>query len=178
MTRLSGWLPSLLALVPLVTGCLVDDPPAYRAPQRTPPRIGGPRVLPRLDEIITYRADANQPLVFTIPISSEDVGDQVEGRLYSDYLDAQSNIRRVEKIPASTLDEGERILKMDWTPGNDLAPGCHRITLRVTHAANWRSNAAVYDPADVDEVYWFAKINVDDTRLPTLVDCPDASNVR
>jgi hypothetical protein len=165
----------LALLLPLLTSCLVDDPPAYRAPQRTAPRISTLRVLPRLDQLIKYPSNINEPVAFEIPISSEDAGDEVEGRLYTNYIGATTQIADLNALPPSTLDEGERILRLNWYPDVDDAPGCYRVILRVSHASNWRGRAEVVDPSDVDEAYWFAKVFVDAPGSSTLLDCPDAS---
>lgn len=160
----------------MLTSCLVDDPPAYRAPLRTPPRISVLRVLPRLDEIITYPRNSTEGVAFEIPISSEDAGDEVEGRLYTNYLGATSTIADLRTLAPSTLDEGERVLRMNWSPDPDVQPGCYRIILRVSHAKNWRGRAELIDASDVDEAYWFAKVFVDAPGTSTLLDCPDASS--
>jgi len=190
MTRLSWWFRprcrcsgvssalarlSLLAGLPLVSGCLVDDPPAYRAPQRTPPHINALRVLPRLDEITTYPPNSTEEVAFEIPISSEDAGDEVEGRLFTNYIGSQSKIADLRTLAPSTLDDGERTLRMHWSPDQDARPGCYRIILRVSHASNWRGRAELLDPTDVDEAYWFAKVYVEAPATSSLLDCPDAS---
>lgn len=192
MTQLSRWLrrgransrgPSvwarlpLLALLPLLNGCLIDDPPAYRAPQRTAPRISALRVLPRLDELITYQANQTEMLDFEIPITSEDAGDEVEGNLYKNRVGLGATISGRGKLPASTLDEGERILRLQWKPEVTDPPGCYRLIFRVSHARNWRTTSELFDPSDVDEAYWFAKVYLDAVGSSTVVDrdCPDAT---
>ncbi len=167
---------SLVATLTMLPSCLVDDPPAYRAPLRTAPRINALRVLPRLDEIITYPPNSVEGVAFEIPISSEDAGDEVEGRLYTNYIGTLSDITDIQQLPPSTLDEGDRVLRMTWSPNLDVQPGCYRIILRVSHKRNWRGRAELIDPSDVDEAYWFAKVFVDAPGTSTLLDCPDASN--
>jgi hypothetical protein len=192
MTRLSWWgrLParnqpayavlarlSLLATLPVLPSCLVDDPPAYRAPLRTAPRINALRALPRLDEIISYPPNTTEGVAFEIPIASEDAGDEVAGRLYVNYIGARSTaIEDIATLPPSTLDEGERTMRMNWFPNLDAQPGCYRIILRVSHARNWRGRAELIDATDVDEAYWFAKVFVEAPSTATLLDCPDASS--
>lgn len=169
MTRRVWCLPLSLMLL---SGCLVDDPPEYRAPQRTAPRINGLGVLPRLDSIITYPANSTEGILFSIPISSEDAGESVQARLFENYVTTQSTVIPFESLPASTLDEGDRVATMRWFPGFNLQPGCYRLVVRVSHTSNWRGAAELYDPSDLDEVSWFAKIRVESGSASTLVDCP------
>jgi hypothetical protein len=156
---------------------LIDDPPAYRAPQRTAPRISTLRVLPRLDELITYQANETEMLDFEIPITSEDAGDEVEANLYKNRVGIGATIAGRGKLPASTLDEGERILRLQWKPDVTDPPGCYRVIIRVSHARNWRTTSELFDPSDVDEAYWFAKVYLDAVGSSTVVDrdCPDAT---
>jgi hypothetical protein len=174
-----SWLNKLLplCLAPALSGCLIDDPPAYRAPQRTVPHINGLRAVPRLDEMILYPVRGN-PISFSVPFSSEDVGERVQGRLFMDYVGSGSGLLvALSDVSASTLDEGERTLKMAFTPLSNVEPGCHRLTLRVSHLNNWRDAGDLYDPSDLDEAYWFAKIYVDPQDPTDLVECPVASGV-
>lgn len=172
LARLGSFAP-----LPLLTSCLVDDPPAYRAPQRTPPRISTLRVLPRLDELITYPDNSTEMIAFEIPITSEDAGDAVEAHLYKNHIGVSASAL-LGKLPPSTLDEGERILRMQWKPEVTDPPGCYRIILRVSHAGNWRATSELYDPSDVDEAYWFAKVFLDAPGSSTVAnrDCPDATS--
>jgi len=156
----------------LLSSCLVDDPPAYRAPQRTAPRINGLRVLPRLDSIITYKSGSTEGIAFSIPISSEDAGEPVQARIFQDYVNTQSDVRPFESLPPSTLDEGDRTASTIWFPAFTTQPGCHRLIVRVSHESNWRGPAELYDPSDVDEVSWFARIFLDAPGGTTLADCP------
>lgn len=174
MRRAFSWLSLLLA----VSGCLVDDPPAYRAALRTAPRISGLRAVPRLDEIITYPSNSTEPVTFSVPIVSEDAGQEIQARLFLDYSGSRSDLVTLAELPASTLDEGERDLPVVWYPRPGIAPGCHRLTLRVSHTSNWHGLADLFDPSDLDEAYWFAKIYVDPTNINSLVDCPSASTAR
>lgn len=163
------------ALLP-VGGCLVDDPPAYRAPQQTAPHINALRVLPRLDSIITYSYFSNEGIAFSIPISSEDVGEPIQARLFTDFVTTQSDVRLFERLPPSTLDEGDRVASYVWSPPRATPPGCHRVIVRVSHESNWRASSELYDPTDVDEVAWFARLFVDAPGVTNLADCPFPSD--
>jgi len=175
-SRLSALgLVGLVAALPLLTGCLVDDPPPYRAPQQTAPRINNLRVLPRVDTIITYSFNSTEGIAFSIPIASEDAGEPVQAQLFLDFVNQQSNVKQFEPLAPATLDEGDRIASTVWFPQFSVVSGCHRVIVRVSHESNWRGPAELYDESDVDEVSWFARIFVDAPGVTTLADCPSPS---
>jgi hypothetical protein len=161
---------SILAALSLLPGCLVDDPPAYTAPQRTAPRIVGTRAVPALDQIIPTNEAEVVP--FAVPVISEDAGETVTGKLFLNFADQGFEPIDDTRLPASTIDEGERTLRLSWVVRSDLKPGCHRVTLRVSHTSNFGNGPAVQDPSDVDEVYWFANVNVTPANANVLVACP------
>lgn len=161
-------------MLPMLSGCLVDDPPPYHAPQRTAPNINASEVTPRLDALII--ASSGDRLSFDVPMVSEDAGQELEGRLFLDYVDIDSEQLKTATLPASTLDDGERTMKLVWKVRPDLRPGCHRFTLKVTHRLNWAEDGSVIDSTDLDEAYWFANINVTPQNANVLIDCPSASS--
>src|SRR5205814_527512 len=110
---------------------------------------------PRLDQLII--TDSGKTVDFSVPVSSEDAGDALYAALFVDFSPGDDPERSL-KLPASTLDEGERTLHLSWRARADIKPGCHRITLLVTHLSNWITGADVVNKADLDEAYWFANI--------------------
>jgi hypothetical protein len=177
---------SLLAVaVAMLPGCLVEDPPEYRAPTRTPPRLNLTRALPSPDQIRITRRGSTIP--FEIPVSSEDDGVGLAGFLLVDY-DGVSRWSQWggAELPPSTLDDGDRKLQFNPTVDatNDFADedellGCHRVTLRVTHRDNFILGTIplVVDPADVAEAYWYLNvIGSSPTEDPSVLrNCPQAS---
>jgi len=164
---------SSMSVTPLLCGCLVDDPPAYTAPQQTAPRLLGTRATPPLDEVITTKQ--GDAVEFTVPVMSEDAGERLVAKLLFDYDDMGAEIATDTQLPPSTLDEGERTLHLVWSVRSGITAGCHRLTLRVTHGSNFTNGPEVIDRADTDEVYWFANINVTPQNINSLVGCPRAS---
>lgn len=164
----------LLACLGNFSACLVDDPPPYAAPRKTPPRLDTTNAQPLLDQVIV--ANSGDILEFSVPITSEDAGDDLFGILLLNYAGEGSVPTWLNGIPlpASTLDDPTpRILKLVWT----IAPmkaGCHRVTLRVTHTSNLSrvKPVEVNDRSDLAEAYWFANINVDPELANSLMECP------
>jgi hypothetical protein len=163
-------------LLTMLSGCLVDDPPPFIAPQQTPPRLDYTKASPGLDQILV--ASYPDLITFEVPVTSEDAGDELSAALFLDFDGVDGlPISPGGHLPPSTLaDTSPRVLRLKWKVLKLIEPGCHRITLRVTHVGNIGvTNADVLDKADLAEAYWFANINVTPDNVGSLVNCPQAS---
>lgn len=173
----------VLAAVAMLSGCLVEDPPSYTAPTRTPPRLNLPGAFPPPDQV--WVTEKGKSVPFEIPVSSEDDGIGLLGFLLVDYDGADNWLPWGERseLPASTLDDDDRKLQFNPTVGGSgfalagTEVGCHRVTLRVSHRDNYQpASILVVDRADVAEAYWTLNVidpNVGD--VTPLSDCPQAS---
>jgi hypothetical protein len=162
------------ALVSMLPGCLVDDPPPYNAPKQTPPRLDYRNAVPLLDQVIV--AKALDTIKFTIPFSSEDAGEGLNAYLLLDYQgEALPSIAATKILPASTLDALGREASLPWQVHAD--PGCHRLTLRLGHVSNLGDPGfhPTINTSDVAEAYWWMNVVDDSTTGNTLTDCPLAS---
>lgn len=160
----------------MLSGCLVDDPPPFTPPQQTPPRLDYRKALPGLDQVIVRSFP--ELITFEVPVTSEDAGEALTAALLLDFdgVDGQP-LTPGSFLPASTLaDTNRRVLSLPWRVSNQIEPGCHRITLRVTHVGNTRTTIFdLIDQNDVAEAYWFANINVTPENAGSLMNCPGAS---
>lgn len=177
--RRFGWFQALArlslvaAFASMLSGCIVDDPPPYVAPQKTRPRLEYTRASPGLDQVIVV--NTGDRVKFEIPVTSEDAGEELYALLFLD--DEQNGPINNGRMPASTLDDpNERKFSLLWTVRR-VDAGCHRIVLRVTHFSNIVPNTdnELFDKKDLDEAYWFANVNVNPENANSLVDCPQAS---
>lgn len=161
----------------MLSGCLVDDPPPYVAPQKTAPRLDTNNARPGNDQIIVR--NSGEPIEFKVPVASEDAGDPLYWNLLFDYGGDGTVPDFVfsTPMPPSTLDDDEREFKLSWTVRKGIAPGCHRFTLRVTHLSNVNAEhpEQAIDKADLAQAFWFANINVKPEDANSLLDCPQAS---
>jgi hypothetical protein len=159
----------------MLPACLVDDPPPLIVPQRTPPRLDQRKALPLLAEVIV--AKTNDTLDFEIPVSSEDAGDPINAFLFLDYQADNVDSVAGGGLPPSTLEDTDRAsLTFPWHVDTKVMPGCHRLTLRVSHLSNMpNAYTAVVDLSDVAEAYWWMNVDVDPALANTLLDCPLAS---
>ena len=162
----------------MLSGCLIDDPPPYAAPTQTPPRLDLTKAYPPLDQVLV--TNSGDLVHFTVPVTSEDAGQELTAILLLDYGGDGTYPDFLTSAPlaASTLDDPEdRVFTLPWLVRKPLTPGCHRLTLRVTHYANidQAKPAEVVNKKDLAEAYWFANINVNPQTANALVDCPRAS---
>lgn len=158
----------------MLSGCLIDDPPAYSEPRQTPPRLNVHDAQPLLNKIIVAKSD--DVLSFKIGVTSEDAGEDVTAQLLLDYNGGErADLLRYQTLPASTIDDRQvRQFELDWRVTR-VAPGCHRFTLRAAHSRNLPdANHLPLDTADLDEVYWWANIDADAASSDTLIGCPGA----
>jgi hypothetical protein len=164
------------ALLSMLSGCLIDDPPPLVAPQQTPPRLDYTKASPGLDQIMNIKQ--GEVIPFKMPVTSEDAGDDLLAVLLFDYDGLYGLPLTVGSfLPASTLaDTNPRELGISWTVIGGIEPGCHRITLRVTHVGNIRTTIFdLVDQSDLAEAYWFANVNVTPQNAGSAVKCPGAS---
>jgi hypothetical protein len=150
----------------MLPGCLVDDPPAFIQPKRTPPRLDHYRARPPLSQDINARD--GELLEFSIPVASEDVGEQLVTQSY-----IGKRLINSVAMPPSTLDDPEeRLVKFNYQVLRDLVGYCHVITLRVGHASTLPdANGPPLDPSDVAVAYWDVIINFPSDGTTTPV-CP------
>ena len=166
---------SLVAvLLSMLSGCLVDDPPPYVAPQQTAPRLDYTEASPGLDQVIVRSFP--ELITFEMPFTSEDAGEQLYAVLLLDYNGREGEQLDSRFFPPSTLaDTSRRVLSLTWKVQERIVAGCHRFTLRVTHVGNTGTSTDVFDKNDLAEAYWFANINVTAENANSLVNCPQAS---
>jgi hypothetical protein len=159
--------------VSMAAGCLIEDPPPYREPQRTRPDLDTTTATPPLDQVIVRQT--GDLIEFKIKVVSEDAGDRLLGVLQLD-MGSPTEDDNLESafVPASTLDDTDRQLTIPWEVSPFITPGCHRFTLRVSHASNFTHIPDVLDPTDVAHAYWWANLNPR-TDSATLENCPLAS---
>ena len=163
----------------MLSGCLVDDPPPYTQPNKTPPRLDYHHALPLLNQVIVRKT--GDTLEFDVPVASEDAGEDLNSLLLLDYAGGADPSKVVpgtgQTITASTLDDTSRHIKTKWTVSFFGEKGCHRLTLRVTHKSNVNINnfPDVFNDTDLAEAYWWANLDADPTSGNMLVDCPQAS---
>ena len=166
---------SLMAVTAsMSSGCLIEDPPPYTQPAKTPPRLDLVRAFPSPDQVIVR--ETGDVIEFSIPVVSEDAGDRLQAVLQLDMgSPKEDDFVTSTKVPASTLDDMSRTLLLQYEVELADAPGCHRFTVLVSHESNFGDGPEVEDPTDLAEAHWMANLNPE-TDGATLVNCPLASS--
>jgi len=174
---------SVLSLALLAPGCLVTSEPVSYEPIQTPPIIVASGLSPDPRDILLFggATGVKGELRITASVLSEDVGESVKVALYADYGARIENSKFPYRyislnfldLPASTLADGPRPLEdVTWVIGNPpLDPGCHRLTLMVTHEFA-KPSLCPANLNDSSQVTWHLRqCDVGDCP-PVLEDCP------
>lgn len=161
-----AWTSLLLAtVVTSSSACLVTGSPDFSPPERTRPQLIA--VTPPTEFIRPAFVDgAFQPETLEAAVLSEDAGDDLEAVLLVDYgYLAPGDIpwrdtAPVDTIAPGTLSDGPRPVSVSWTPRSFIEPGCHTLTLLVTHQKRG-TNPGFWCPADADDyasLTWFVAL--------------------
>jgi hypothetical protein len=146
----------VLGALSMLSGCLVEDPPPYTPPTRTAPRLDTRRAEPLQNNIVIV--DKGDPIVFRVPVVSEDAGEPVQALLFVDSFPFNVNS---DVVPASTLDDLSRRFELSYNGVPVIDYGCHRMMVRVSHQSNFnfQTDAGVpIDENDVADAYWWINV--------------------
>lgn len=180
-----GVQPLFLALVTLGTpGCIVPEPPTYDPPSPTAPVLDTFGANPTNLYPTSLPGDRVPGFQLTVPFRSEDSGEEVWAGLYIDWGTNPSplpnNYRRYEP---STYDDDKR--RIDITIRGSLSPGCHTVSLFVTHMSNTLvdKSGELYLNEDAAEgdlgvATWFFNVDPPATDPTTLSRCPARPTVQ
>ncbi|MBW2523557.1 MAG: hypothetical protein JRI23_05255 [Deltaproteobacteria bacterium] len=161
------------------TSCLVTSSPDFTPPERTRPEIVtndefGPN--PAQGELVVFYPTAGEysPVEFAAWVQSEDADQNVLTVLLIDYGD-ESGVQNGpwrsyvpgKPLPAGTFSQGPRgPVTINWRPEKLETPGCHTVTLLVTHEF-W---------LDPTEGYWCPKDGQDASTLTWFVAVCETAN--
>jgi len=185
---------TLACIVAMTPSCFITSTPDFKPPPQTPPFLLGETASPTLGEIVTFHP--GDTINVSAGLRSEDDLSQVDVRLYVDYGRNTTPgqpyfgipVQGTPVAPSTMLDTIPRHASVVWTPSpGSLSPGCHRITLMVSHAfaTSFITTGEVTCPAnlsDSDALSWDFLV-CSDTMCPPLdpaacqpmdheVDCP------
>ncbi|MCU0655879.1 MAG: hypothetical protein MUF64_11535 [Polyangiaceae bacterium] len=146
-------------LAALQGSCLATSVDDFPEPAVSPPFLNGARATPPLAQVLLVDPATSPAITFSAFVRSEDAGAELEARLVADWPSTNGTIQ-VTRLSAGSFSE-ERLLSFTWNPraptlitGKPLDPGCHPISLVVSHQFNLFSNV----PArleDADSLVWW-----------------------
>ena len=160
--------------------CLITSTPEFDEPTQTAPFLLPSSVDPDNRQVL--RIEGDNPLQFSAQVLSEDAGARVQVSLLIDYgvrdeLSGrvfQDNDPNNAALNASTLADGPRRVSANFFPKR-LAPGCHTVTLMVSHEFDFASGCPVRK-ADSSQLVWFV-FKCEDANCQnadSVLDCPVA----
>lgn len=165
-----------LSIVPLVTGCIVADPPQYQDALQTPPQLDVYGALPTISQIDVITTPAPVGPTFTVPVRSEDAGEDLNAVFFLDYGSASPQPLNIQTVSASTFNDTGRSISWSWTVGTQYSH-CHTISLVVAHRSSFQlhdSTQLIATKAKLDAaiVTWWVNINPPSDAQYSLVNCP------
>ena len=154
-----------------VGSCLGPEPPEYKNPDKTPPVLLLAQADPSITQIVSNKSSGDT-VPITVPLRSEDFGEDLAALLYLDY-DLPGEARQapfLTLIEPSTFDD-RRDISLSWTVPSGKA-GCHQLTLVVSHFSSLdRQTQEPLDESDVALATWWVRID-DENETATLASCP------
>ena len=143
-------------------GCLVLGAPDFQATPQTRPVLISDGTVPDVRSLV--QALPGQTIEFRAQVLSEDGGLPVQVALYLDYgvpndigFPFQQLASAFEKVPAATLAEGPRPVAVRWTVGQNVAPGCHTITMIAMHELDTSNFCPADLKGDSSQLTWFVE---------------------
>lgn len=174
----------LVLLTLFAAGCW-RDPPTYEDAQQIPPFIVVEKTQPPPWVFKRIQSGDTPTQFFTVVFFSEDLGDPVRAIVYVDTLPGDSTSTAASKardqgapgiileIPPGSFDQ-ERSVTF---PVTDLTPGCHAVSVLLTHASNLITGdvdgaATIVDKDLVARMVWWLEVEsefgVEVSDCPTL----------
>jgi hypothetical protein len=178
--------PSLqwLSIMTLVSSCIVADPPTYTDPGVTRPELAAYGAKPPVYLVVVVQS-SDMP-TFSVPVRSEDAGDQLVANFYLDYGTSNATYLGNQLLPPSTYnDTSDREISFTWTTvaafSTQSQKGCHSVSAVVAHFKSFSMNTQHIEP-DVAErdaalITWWVNVNPDPGALTTLLNCPTQQQV-
>lgn len=161
--------------LPLLTsGCIVAPPAEFDEPEKTVPVLDLTQASPPVYTVVNLVAPMVEPLTISVPVRSEDAGDNLYGVLYQDYDFARGRALRIDEVPASTFEDASRSITVDWDYSG-LSDGCYQLALLAVHRTDFDvETSRPRDSADVQYALatWWVNLQTPGAPAPLLTSCP------
>jgi hypothetical protein len=177
VSRLARLSLGALAIMIAPAGCIVADPPEYGEPVQTRPELDTAGAVPLSAQVIVVDSSNKFGVKFTVPVRSEDAGENLFARFVLDYGATSEDTLFFQRIPASTYTDVSRSANFPgWIPKASLKD-CHVITLIVAHESTFTNgNIEKLEPikAGQDAVFlnWWMNVDPALDATQTLKNCP------
>lgn len=146
------------SLAMLAHGCLITSTSDFAAQPKSPPFLNGFSALPAIDQFVVVPTTQTEPVSFVAQVRAEDEGEPLEAKLVVDAATARPGLVDFLTLAPGTFNEA-RSISLSWLPtasigGQSLAPGCHTMTMIVTHHYQVDSILPA-DANDADQLTWW-----------------------
>lgn len=161
----------IAALSLLASGCLLAEPPK-RNPRQTAPILNLALAAPPVTQLLVLSGATTFP--FSIPVRSEDVGEDVWFALHRNYALGTAESSRIfgpEDLAPSHLNDDSR--EVSFTAALPAPTPCYQVTLVVCHDSNFETSSGLCDPTMLEDTalatWWVIS---EDARDAGLEGCP------
>ncbi len=166
----------------LLPGCLVTSSGDFPERASTRPYLSSADATPPISSLVVVADAATRP--FRTIVSAEDNGTPLQVLLVADWKTPQEILIQSSKVPAGTFESPRRI-GAEWSPlgageiGGVVPPGCHSLTLIVSHSFDPIARTLPARVDDYDFLTWWVLFR--DVQDPTsdaalLGTCPQATD--
>jgi len=171
----------------LAQSCIVADPPEYKTPGRTRPVLNAFKAVPETTKVLVVYT-GKVATSFSVPVRSEDAGEDLRALFYLDYEVQPGDMNRGEsplnsqKITASTYANTSREATYPWLPTKQsVSAGCHFVTLIVAHRSSFQSSDENHLDAskaveDAALLTWTVNVDPPSDGVNTLLNCPSSTS--
>ncbi len=121
--------------------------------------------------------NTNDQVPFSVPVRSEDAGEQLGAHFVVDYGAGSSGLpQNTQTVAASTYADTSREVTWTWKVPV-LSSGCHLLSLVVAHLTSFEAaDNDVLDPdkavKDAAIINWWLNVNAPAESASTLINCP------
>ncbi len=158
----------------MLSSCLVTSSPDFQDPARTRPFLLPDLASPDPRRVIVLDATTDRVELDGFVVG-EDAGSAVQPRLLLDYgtfdevlgKPFQDSVSGVDVPPGSLDGEPRKVSVVARASGFGLTPGCHRLTLMVSHKYD-EATGCPSDLDDYDAITWTVLVCDANGICPTL----------
>jgi hypothetical protein len=167
-----------VAMTPALSGCL-DPPPEYQVPDQVPPVIMTDNLVPATSSL---NRPNTEPVTFTVPFRADDAGEGLLGYFLVDIPSGKPRIQTpavpINADPRPFAEQTDRSFSFPWTWSKTVNPGCHILTLILSHRSNFdttNGDVDVRDPTKAAYATWFFELSDPSSAVPPCGNWPDPS---
>jgi hypothetical protein len=160
----------LLCLALALPGCIFAEPPEHN-PRQTPIFFDLDGASPLTTKLVEF-APQDVPREFTVPLRSEDAGEQVWWAVQENFNIGGTGARELGLFEPSNLNDTSRVIRFRYDPGQEPA-SCTQLTLMACHFRYFDLSTFRCSTAQGDAAYAVWWVTFSELSEPSTLDaCP------